>query len=386
MSRWPRRILFGDVDAMYASSAIVANPSLDGRLVAVGSPPPRGIITAASYPLRAYGVKAAMPTAHALRLCPDLILVAPDRALYRRMHERMREVTDRLFPATEWSSIDEFYVDTTELQTRYPDSIALGKIVKESLYAATGLCCTVAIATGKAVAKIAADHHKPNGLAVIEPGMEAEFLAKRAVRSLPGIGPKTAQALESHGIRLIADLFEPLYEPTLRRMWGTRLAALQELGKGIDRDLVVSDRAAKSLSHETTFDEDTADLHVLERTLRGFLSELTHELRLQGLAAGAFTVKLKDATFTVTARQRHFSEPLNYDPPMWKVIQPALANLISPRTRYRLAGLSLSDLLPATENLFDQRTNNAIAAMDAVIEKYGANTIRLGGTPEESGR
>jgi DNA polymerase-4 len=169
-------------------------------------------------------------------------------------------------------------------------------------------------------------------------------------------------------------------------MWGTRLAALQELGKGIDRDLVVSDRAAKSLSHETTFDEDTADLHVLERTLRGFLSELTHELRLQGLAAGAFTVKLKDATFTVTARQRHFSEPLNYDPPMWKVIQPALANLISPRTRYRLAGLSLSDLLPATENLFDQRTNNAIAAMDAVIEKYGANTIRLGGTPEESGR
>jgi len=147
-----------------------------------------------------------------------------------------------------------------------------------------------------------------------------------------------------------------------------------------------ADRAAKSLSHETTFDEDTADLDVLERTLRGFLSELTHELRLQGLAAGAFTVKLKDAKFIVTVRQRHFSQPLNYDPPMWKAIQPALANLMTPRTRYRLVGLSLSDLLPATENLFDQRTNKAIAAMDAVIEKHGANTIRLGGTPEENGR
>src|SRR3982751_4051768 len=126
MNRWPRRILFGDIDARYASSAIAADPSLAGQLVAVGSPPPRGIITAASYSVRRYGVKAAMPTAHALRLCPGLILVAPDRALYRHMHERLREVTDRLFPETEWTSIDEFYADTTALQTRDPDPRVLG--------------------------------------------------------------------------------------------------------------------------------------------------------------------------------------------------------------------------------------------------------------------
>src|SRR5262245_31103508 len=103
MVRWPRQILFGDVDAMYASSAIVANPALAGQLVAVGSSPPRGIVTSASYPARQYGVRAAMPTAHALRLCPNLVLVPPDFVLYRRLHQRMRKVTDHLFPATAWT-------------------------------------------------------------------------------------------------------------------------------------------------------------------------------------------------------------------------------------------------------------------------------------------
>jgi DNA polymerase IV len=383
MPRWSRRILFGDIDAMYASSAIAANPALAGQLVAVGSPPPRGIITAATYPVREYGVKAAMPTAHALRLCPGLVLVPPDRALYQHMHARLCEVTDRLFPETEWTSIDEFYADTTELQMRYPDPRVLGRIAKDEISRATGLRCTVAFATGKTVAKVAADCHKPDGLAIIEPGMEVSFLAARPARSLPGIGPKTAMALESRGIRTIADLLDPVFEATLRRMWGPRLAALQELAKGIDHDPVVAGREPKSLSHETTFEEDTIDPIFLEHTLRGFLSELTHDLRLQGLAAGAFSVKLKDATFIITARQRQFPEPLNYDPAMWKAIQPALRGLIAPRTRYRLVGLSLSDLVPATESLFDQRTTKAIAAMDAVIEKHGSKIIRLGGTPDK---
>ena len=199
MARWSRQIVFGDVDAMFASSAIVANPALVGKLVAVGSPPPRGIITSASYPARRFGVKAAMPTAHALRLCPDLVLVHSDHPLYRRMHERMREVTDRLFPITEWTSIDEFYTDTTELQSLHRDPVALGRAVKDAIFEATGLCCTVAIATGKRIAKVAADAHKPDGLVAVEPGTEAAFLAPQPVRSLPGIGPKTAAQLERLG-------------------------------------------------------------------------------------------------------------------------------------------------------------------------------------------
>lgn len=383
MPRWVRQIVFGDVDAMYASSAIVANPALAGKLVAVGSPPPRGIITAASYPVRRFGVSAAMPTAQALRLCPDLVLVPPDRPLYQRMHQRMREAADRFFPATEWTSIDEFYADATDLQSVYPDPAALGRAVKDALFEATGLRCTLAVATGKTVAKVAADAHKPDGLVVIQPGTEATFLAPRPVRSLPGIGPKTAARLEGLGILRIGDLVEPRCEPTLRQLWGTRWYALQTLARGEDHDPVLPDREPKSLGHETTFDHDTDDLAVLERTLRGFLSDLAHELRRGSLAAGSFTVKLKDGKFKVTRRQRHFPTPVNHDPAMWHDIHAALRSLVVPRVRYRLAGLSLSDLVPATERLFDQRTAKAMAAMDAIIEKHGARVMRLGGMPEE---
>lgn len=383
MPRWPRQIVFGDVDAMFASSAIVANPALAGKLVAVGSPPPRGIIASASYPARRYGVKSAMPTAQALKLCPDLVLVPLDRPLYERMHDRMREVTDRLFPATEWTSIDEFYADTTDLQSLHPDPRLLGQAVSDAIFEATGLRCTIAVATGKTVAKVAADVHKPDGLVVIEPGTEAAFLAPRPVRSLPGIGPKTSAALEQIGVTTVGDLLEPRLEPPLSRFWGKRLPLVQALARGVDEEPVVPDRDQKSIGHETTFDQDTSDLTLLEKTVRGFLAELTHELRLQGLAAGSFTVKLKDAQFKITTRQRHFPKPLNYDPAMWRDIRTALHNLVAPRTKYRLVGIALADLVPANEDLFDQRTSKALAAMDAIIEKHGPSVMRLGNIPEE---
>ena len=380
MAKWFRQIVFGDVDAMFASAAVAADPSLAGKPIAVGGPPPRGIIAAASYAVRPFGVHSAMPTAQALKLCPQLILLPPDRPLYRRLHEQMRGVTDRLFPVTEWSSIDEFYADATDLQLLHPDPAALGRTVKDALFEATGLRCTIAVAAGKTVAKVAADAHKPDGLAVIEPGTEAAFLAPRPVRSLPGIGPKTAESLERIGVRTVGDLLEPRFESPLRRMWGKRLPIIQALARGKDDDPVVPDRAQKSLGHETTFDHDTNDPAFLEKTLRGFLAELTHELRLEGLAAGSFTVKLKDATHRITTRQHHFPKPLNDDPVMWKEIRAALHGLMSPRTKYRLAGVTLGDLVPAVEGLFDQRRSRALAAMDAIIEKHGVKAIGLGGT------
>ncbi len=379
MAKWPRQIVFGDVDAMFASAAVVADPSLAGKPVAVGGSPPRGIIAAASYAVRAFGVHSAMPTAHALKLCPNLILIPPDRPLYSRLHEQMRGVTGRFFPVTEWSSIDEFYADTTDLQLLHPDPAALGRTVKDAIFETTGLHCTIAIATSKPVAKVAADAHKPDGLAIIEPGTEAEFLAPRSVRSLPGIGPKTAESLERIGVRTIGDLLEPRFESSLRRMWGKRLPIIHALAKGIDDDPVVPDREQKSLGHETTFDHDTNDLLFLEKTLRGFLAELAHELRIEGLAAGSCTVKLKDSTHRLTTKQHHFPKPLNDDPMMWRDIRAALQSLMVPRTKYRLAGVTLGDLVPANEGLFDRRRSKALAAMDAIIEKHGAKSIGLGG-------
>ena len=377
--RWSRQILFGDVDAMFASAAIVKDPSLSGKPVAVGGPPPRGIIAAASYAVRAFGVRSAMPTVEALRLCPQLILIPPDRPLYRQLHEQMQTVTSQLFPLTEWSSIDEFYADTTNLQTLHPDPLALGKIVKQTIFDHTGLRCTVGVATGKTVAKIAADSHKPDGLAVVPPGTEAEFLVSRTIRALPGIGPKTATRLEPLGLKTIGDLLDTRWESALHHLFGTRLHWVQELARGIDHEPVVADRESKSLSHETTFEQDTNDRAYLEQLLHGFLKTLAYDLRQDGLAAASCTVKLKDSRFAITTKQRAFPHPLNYEPEMWPTIKQALHDLLKPGTKYRLAGLGLSSLTPAPLGLYDQRRTKAIEAMDAIIEKHGPKAIGLGG-------
>ena len=381
--RWSRQILFGDIDAMFASAAILADPRLADKPVAVGGSSPRGIIAAASYEARAFGVRSAMPSGEAKRLCPHLILVPPDRPLYNRLHEEMQAVIGQLLPVVEWTSIDEFYAETTDMQSLYPDPSRLGRCVKDAIFDATGLHCTIALASGKTVAKVAADAHKPDGLAVIEPGTEAAFLAVRSVRDLPGIGPKSAALLQRLGIHCVVDLLNPQHEPFLRQQWGNRLLAWQEVARGIDHDPVVLDREAKSLGHETTFEQDSRDLAVLEQAIKGFLGTLTHNLRLQGLAAGSFTVKLKDTTFRITTRQQQFRQPLNYDPAMWPTIRSALHSLALPRTDYRLVGLSLSGLLPATESLFTQRQTQAVAALDGLIERYGSRMVRLGGIPEE---
>ena len=386
-ARWPRQILFGDIDAMFASAAVLADPSLAGKPVAVGGPPPRGTIAAASYAVRRFGVRSAMPTIHALRLCPQLILVAPDRPLYTRLHRQLQEVTNRFFPETEWTSIDEFYADTTRLQTRHPDPRLLGQTLKADILQTTGLTCTIALASGKTVAKIAADAHKPDGLALIEPGTEAAFLAPLPVRSLPGMGPKSTEAVERLGVRTIGDLLDPRFESALVRLMGTRLASFRSLALGLDSDPVVADREAKSVSHETTFDEDTNDPAILEPIIHGFLEILTHDLRLEGLAAGSFTLKLKDSLFRITTRQRKFATLLNYDPDMWPDIRLALADLLQPRSRYRLVGLGLSDLAPAPEPLFDRRQRDAVAALDRLIERHGTGVVRLGALPhDEDGR
>ena len=377
--RWPRQILFGDVDAMFASAAVLADPRLAGKPVAVGGSSPRGIIAAASYEARSFGVRSAMPTGEALRLCPHLVLVPPDRPLYRRLHDQMQVVTQRLFPLTEWSSIDEFYADTTQLQTRHPDPRSLGQLVKDALYEATGLRCTIAVATGKTIAKIAADSHKPDGLVTIQPGMEEAFLAPRPLRALPGIGPKTAACLEPLGLKTIGDLLDQRWDQPLRHIFGTRLHWVRELARGIDHEPVVADRESKSLSHETTFEYDTHDRPFLEHTLRGFLRDLARDLRQEGLAAGSCTVKLKNSRFVITTKQHRFSHPLNYDPDMWPNVQHALSELIRPSTEYRLAGLALSSLTPAPSGLFDQRRTKAIEAMDALIAKHGSSVIGLGG-------
>ena len=276
---------------------------------------------------------------------------------------------------TEWSSVDEFYAETTDLQLRHPDPLSLGQLVKDSLLDATGLHCTIAVASGKTVAKIAADSHKPDGMIVVAPGTEREFLAPYPLRALPGIGPKTAARLELLELHTIGELLDPRWDQSLYGLFGARLVWIRELVQGIDREPVVADRDSKSVSHETTFEHDTHDRPLLERILRGFLRDLARDLRQDGLAAGACTVKLKDARYTITTKQHRFPHPLNYDPDMWPTVQQVLQELMKPRTDYRLAGLALTSLTAAAPRLFDQRRTKAIETMDALIAKHGSWVI-----------
>jgi DNA polymerase-4 len=158
---------------------------------------------------------------------------------------------------------------------------------------------------------------------------------------------------------------------------------MQALARGIDADPVMPHRDGKSIGHETTFDRDTDDGESIVATIRRFLGDLAHDLRSDGLAAEAFTVKLKDARFRITTRQRRFPDALNYDADMWRHIQPAVRGLLAPGVRYRLAGLSLSGLVPEVGSLFDARRPQALAAMDQLIDRFGTRVVRLGGIPEK---
>jgi DNA polymerase-4 len=279
-----------------------------------------------------------MPTIQAMRLCPQLVLVPPDRPLYQRLHRQLQDITEPVFPG---NRVDEYrrvlcrYDETTDPPS---GSARVRAGAQNRHYSRHGPDLYHCSGVRQTVAKIAADAHKPDGLAVIEPGTEAAFLAPLPIRSLPGMGPKSTEAIERLGLHTIGDLLEPRFEQSLLRLLGTRLAAFQSLARGRDSDPVVADREAKSVSHETTFDEDTNDPALLEPIIHGFLETLTHDLRLEGLAAGSFTVKLKDSHFRITTRQRTFPSPANYDPDMWPDIRLALAELLQPPISLSPAG------------------------------------------------
>jgi DNA polymerase-4 len=319
-----------------------------------------------------------MPLRTAARLCPGLIFVPVDGRKYSRASKQVMEILRRYTPAVEQVSIDEAFLDVHGSETLHGSPTDMARSIKSAIAVELGLTASVGVATTKLVAKVASDLEKPDGLVVVEPGTEAEFLAPLPISRLWGVGEKTAYVLAEFGVRTIGDL-AALPDDLLARRFGRMGSVLALRARGVDPSPVSGAEPARSVSHEHTFDVDTADPEVLERTLLALSEGVASRLRSGGVKARTVSVKVRDSSFHTDSRQRTLPEPTDQT----EVVFAAALELARPRMkgiRVRLLGVGASHLGHGEQlGLFtaeDERRRKATAAADAIRERYGARAIR----------
>jgi DNA polymerase-4 len=303
MSEHSRAIVHLDLDAFFAAVEVLENPDLAGKPVLVGGrPEERGVVAAASYPARAFGVRSAMPMARALVLCPKAIVLPARHSLYRDYSRRVMTILHDTSPLVEQMSIDEAYLDLTDQLADWEEAVETARELQRRIQEEIGLSASLGVAGNKLVAKVASDRDKPGGLTVVRPGQEAEFLAPLPVRVLWGVGPVTTEKLAEMGVTSVADLTQ-LSEGLLRDRFGRHGADLALMARGIDARPVVTEHEPKSVSQETTFSRDLADAEALKRQLWQLSRGVGRRLRRDGLAAETVAIKLRYADFTTLTRQ-----------------------------------------------------------------------------------
>ncbi len=388
-----RAILHVDLDAFFAAVEQRDRPELRGKPVIVGGggPTDRGVVSAASYEARAFGVHSAMPLRTAAALCPGGVFVPVQGAKYQAVSRQVMAILRRFTPQVEPVSIDEAFLDVTGSQALFGDGESIGRQIRAAIREEVGLTASVGVATTKLVAKVASDLRKPDALVVVPPGQEADFLAPLPITRLWGVGARTAESLREFGVTTIGDL-AALERAVLERRFGKLGAALTARARGVDPD-PVSDRApAKSIGHEHTFDVDTSDREVIERTLLAMAEGVAGRLRASGVKAATVTVKIRDSSFRTITRQRTLAEPTDLTEPIWR----AALELARPEVRairVRLLGVTASNLGERVQlQLFSGegqgagdggRDRRLVEAEDAIRRRFGERAVtraRLLGT------
>ena len=379
----PRAILHCDLDAFYASVEQRDRPELRGRPVVVGGlAHERGVVSAASYEARAFGVRSAMPLRTAARLCPDAVFVPGDHERYQEASDRVMELFATRTPLVQPISLDEAFLDVTGTAHLFGGPHAVAQRLKADVRERLGLVLSVGVATNKLCAKVASDLRKPDGLVIVEPGSEAAFLAPLPLSRLWGVGPRTRETLEDWGLRTIGDL-AAFDRGTLEARLGAHGSALAERARGIDEEEVTPTEGAKSVGHEHTFDEDTLDQRRIEATLLRLAEGVGRRLREASLRGRTVTLKLRVAPFETRTRQRTLAEPTDEDLAIFRLgrslLREALAadradGQVSP---VRLIGVSVSGLALGTQlSLFDTaRAGRLDAALDAVRARFGEEAL-----------
>ena len=381
-----RRIMHIDLDAFFVSVEQTENPRLRDKPVIVGGRPDRrGVVAAASYEARSFGIHSGMPLTTAYRLCPQAIFIEGSFKKYRDASRHFMAILADFSPFMEPAGIDEAYMDVTGFESIYGSihqmAMALKKRVKDEL----GLCASAGIAGGKVIAKVASDLSKPDGLVEVAGGEERCFLAPLAIDKLPGIGKKTARILKGIGITTIGEL-AAMPPDALKSWFGTSGEVLYRHARGIDNREVASPGAAKSVSRETTLPQDTKDRSLLRATLDYLSQQVGSDLRRQGKHARCITLKLRYADFTTISRRRSLKQGGDTDQVIFSTGLELMNKALSwEKQPVRLIGIGVSNLTQAGKQLdmldtSAQRLENLNRAVDRIRKKYGFSAIKTGRT------
>jgi DNA polymerase-4 len=373
-----RTILHADMDAFYASVEVLDDPSLRGKPVIVGGDPnARGVVSAASYEARKFGVHSAMPLRTAARLCPHGVFLPGRFDRYRELSRQVMRIFASYTPLVEPISLDEAFLDVTASRAAFGDGETIARALKKRVLAEAGLVVSVGVATNKLCAKIGSDLRKPDGLVVVPPGEEATFLAPLPVSRLWGVGPQSRQALADYGVTTIGQL-AALSEGTLRRRFGTHGIELRLRAHGVDPARVVPSQAPKSIGHELTFNHDVTDPARLEATLLDLAESVASRLRHHHMAAGGVQLKLRYEGFDTITRQAPLGHQARDSEPLYELGVALLHKAIGSDRAVRLIGLTAINLTDVQQlTLFDapDRTDRIAQSIDAVRERFGEKAI-----------
>jgi DNA polymerase-4 len=373
-----RTILHADLDAFYASVEVLDNPSLRGKPVIVGGGrDERGVVMAASYEARRYGVQSAMPLRTAGRRCPNGVFLPGRPERYRELSQQIMSIFASYTPLVEPISLDEAFLDVTASSAAFGDGPTIARRIKQRVLDEVGLVVSVGVATNKLCAKVASDLRKPDALVVVARGEEAAFLAPLPIRRLWGVGPQAQQALGDYGVTTIGQL-AALEPSTLQRRFGRHGTDLSTRARGIDASAVEPMQAPKSVGHEHTFHADTADRGRLEATLLDLAESVATRLRRHDLAARAVQLKLRYEGFETLTRQAPLPHATRDTGPLYDTAVALLLRTLIAGRGVRLIGLTAISLTEAQQlTLFGtpEREDRLARSIDAVRERFGVSAI-----------
>jgi DNA polymerase-4 len=368
-----------DMDAFFVEVERLRRPDLRERAVVVGGTGPRSVVASASYEARGRGVHSAMPMAQARRLCPHAIVVAPDHDEYQAVSERVFDVLGAFTPRVETVSVDEAFVDIGGLRRHLATPSEVGERIRAAIRARVGIPCSVGLGTTKLVAKMASRDAKPDGLLVVPAGTELDYLHRKPVRSLWGVGEATHARLEELGVVTVGDLAVLPREALVRRLGGALGGHLADLAAGIDDRTVEPGGETKSISVEETYDADLVDPARMHRELLAQADRLSARLRAEGFVATTVHLKVRYGDFTTTTRSRTFAEPLSTARDLYRTALALLDRTESLRRPVRLLGLGAAGLVAAAAprqlDLAPRSWDDLERAVESVRDRFGRSAV-----------